>query len=94
MIGLACRGAQAQGKPLGVCGEAAARPALALVLAGLGVTSLSMPHHRIPAVRAALARHTLEQCRHLAALALAAASPEAARAVVLREADPLLGTLV
>ncbi|WP_308116688.1 putative PEP-binding protein, partial [Rhodococcus zopfii] len=32
---------QAAGKPVGVCGEAAADPLLACVLAGLGVTSLS-----------------------------------------------------
>ena len=31
-----------QGRPVGVCGEAAADPALAVVLVGLGVTSLSM----------------------------------------------------
>nr|MCW1092306.1 phosphoenolpyruvate--protein phosphotransferase [Streptococcus anginosus] len=30
------------GKPVGVCGEAAADPLLACVLVGMGVTSLSM----------------------------------------------------
>ena len=33
---------KALGKPVGVCGEAASDPLLALVLVGLGVTSLSM----------------------------------------------------
>lgn len=60
----------AGGKPVGVCGEAAADPALALVLVGLGVTSLSMAPSAIPEVRAALAAHTLADCRRMAAAAL------------------------
>ncbi len=39
------------GKPVGVCGESAADPSFALVLAGLGITSLSMAPRSIPAVR-------------------------------------------
>ncbi len=58
------------GKPVGVCGEAAADPRLAPVLVGLGVTSLSMAPSAIPEVRAALAEHTLDQCRRLAHAAL------------------------
>ncbi|MBS2962547.1 phosphoenolpyruvate--protein phosphotransferase [Actinocrinis puniceicyclus] len=58
------------GKPVGVCGEAAADPRLAPVLVGLGVTSLSMAPSAIPEVRAALAEHTLRQCRELARAAL------------------------
>ncbi|GAA4235956.1 phosphoenolpyruvate--protein phosphotransferase [Actinomadura meridiana] len=60
------------GVPCGVCGEAAADPALACVLVGLGVTSLSMSAPSLPLVRAALARHTLDQCRRAAAAARAA----------------------
>ena len=58
------------GKPVGVCGEAAADPGLALVLVGLGVTSLSMAPSAIAEVRAVLAEHTLADCRRLAAEAL------------------------
>jgi phosphotransferase system enzyme I (PtsI) len=58
------------GKPVGVCGEAAADPKLAPVLVGLGVTSLSMAPAAIPEVRAALAEHTLARCQELAAEAL------------------------
>jgi phosphotransferase system enzyme I (PtsI) len=54
------------GKPAGVCGEAAADPALASVLIGLGMTSLSMTPQAIPQIRTALAPHTLESCRQLA----------------------------
>ncbi|SCG47859.1 phosphoenolpyruvate--protein phosphotransferase [Micromonospora echinaurantiaca] len=69
----ACAAAgQAAGKPVGVCGEAAADPRLAPVLVGLGVTSLSMAPRAVPEVREALAAHTLADCRRLAAEALAA----------------------
>ncbi|WP_141587174.1 phosphoenolpyruvate--protein phosphotransferase [Actinomadura sp. WMMA1423] len=67
------------GVPCGVCGEAAGDPALACVLVGLGVTSLSMSAPSLPLVRAALARHTLEQCRAAAAAARGARSAEQAR---------------
>ena len=59
-----------------------ADPLLATVLVGLGVTSLSMSARSVPAVRDALARHTLAECRRNAELALAAPDPEAARAAV------------
>ncbi|MGH3416168.1 MAG: phosphoenolpyruvate--protein phosphotransferase, partial [Actinocrinis sp.] len=58
------------GKPVGVCGEAAADPRLAPVLVGLGVTSLSMAPSAIAEVRAALAQVTLDECRELARVAL------------------------
>ncbi|QVQ53842.1 phosphoenolpyruvate--protein phosphotransferase [Spiractinospora alimapuensis] len=63
----------------GVCGEAAADPVLACVLVGLGATSLSMAASALPLVRAALASHSLEQCRAAAESARRTASPEAAR---------------
>jgi len=69
-------------KPVGVCGEAAADPLLALVLVGLGVTSLSMAPAALADVRLLLGRHTLEACRGLAQLALEADDPEQARARV------------
>jgi phosphotransferase system enzyme I (PtsI) len=67
------------GVPCGVCGEAAGDPALACVLVGLGVTSLSMSAPSLPLVRAALVRHTLEQCRAAAEAARAARTAEQAR---------------
>jgi phosphoenolpyruvate-protein phosphotransferase (PTS system enzyme I) len=65
--------------PCGVCGEAAADPALACVLVGLGVTSLSMDSGRLPTVRAALATHTGAVCRAAAVAARAATSAAEAR---------------
>ncbi|HCT77891.1 MAG TPA: phosphoenolpyruvate--protein phosphotransferase, partial [Micromonosporaceae bacterium] len=70
----------AAGKPVGICGEAAADPALAPILVGLGATSLSMPARAIPACRESLARHTLAQCRNLAQTALAATGGTRGRA--------------
>ncbi|GGR87606.1 phosphoenolpyruvate-protein phosphotransferase [Micromonospora fulviviridis] len=79
----------AAGKPVGVCGEAAADPLLAVVLAGLGVTSLSMSPRALAPVRATLAAHTLADCARLARLALAAEDAEQARATVRSEARPV-----
>jgi phosphotransferase system enzyme I (PtsI) len=69
-------------RPVGVCGEAASDPMLALVLVGLGITSLSMAPACLADVRFALAEHTLEDCRALAGAALSASSAVAARAAV------------
>ncbi len=76
----------ASGKPVGVCGEAAADPLLAAVLVGLGVTSLSMSGRAIAAVRDALAAHTLQQCWALAELAIDADDAEYARELVTNNA--------
>ncbi|MFI5607701.1 phosphoenolpyruvate--protein phosphotransferase [Amycolatopsis sp. NPDC051903] len=71
--------AKATGKPAGVCGEAAADPRLAVVLAGLGLTSLSMNAAAVRAVGASLASVTLAEARERAAGAVAAADAVAAR---------------
>ena len=73
---------KANGKPVGVCGEAASDPLLALVFVGLGITSLSMAPVSIPAVRASIASHTLAECRGLATHALEAEDGRAARNAV------------
>jgi phosphotransferase system enzyme I (PtsI) len=80
LIGLVGAAGTEAGKPVGVCGEAAADPALAPVLVGLGVTSLSMSARALDQVAAALARVTFAQCAAAAAAATAAADPAAARA--------------
>ncbi|KAA1394326.1 phosphoenolpyruvate--protein phosphotransferase [Aeromicrobium ginsengisoli] len=71
-------GAEA-GKPVGVCGEAAADPQLGCVLVGLGVSSLSSAASAAPLVGATLARVSLEACRSAARAALGARGPAAAR---------------
>ena len=69
----------AAGKPVGVCGEAAADPKLAVVLVGLGCTTLSMTPAALADVRAELATVTLEEARARAEAALAATTAAGAR---------------
>ncbi len=77
----------AVGKSVGICGEAAADPELAIVLVGLGATSLSMTPAALADVRAALMDVTLDQAKARAARALAARSAAGARAAA---AGPVL----
>ena len=74
-------------KPVGVCGESAADPLMALVLVGLGVTSLSMAPAAVPAVRYALAHHTLEQCRAIAEVARGAVDAAGGRSAAAASMD-------
>lgn len=69
----------AAGKGVGICGEAAADPQLAVVLVGLGATTLSMTPAALADVRAELATVTMEQARAKAAAALAAPTAAGAR---------------
>jgi phosphotransferase system enzyme I (PtsI) len=89
LIRLTAQAGRAAGKPVGVCGEAASDAALALVLVGLGVTSLSMAPVSLPGVRSSLARHSAGECRDLAALALQATDGRTGRAAVRRVANLL-----
>ena len=70
------------GKPVGVCGEAAADPMLATVLIGMGITSLSMASAAVRPVGARLSTATLDTCKAAARAAVAAPDPLAARAAV------------
>ena len=72
---------KALGKPVGVCGEAASDPLLALVFVGLGITSLSMAPVSIPGSEPP-SPPTLAECRGLATLALDAEDGRAARSAV------------
>lgn len=94
LVGLTVEGSRAEGnsKPVGVCGEAAADPALAVVLTGLGVNTLSMTARSLAAVAAVLKTVTLSEAQELAKLALSAPSATEARAWV-REKLPVLDEL-
>ncbi|MDN4472740.1 phosphoenolpyruvate--protein phosphotransferase [Demequina zhanjiangensis] len=82
-------------KPVGVCGESASDPLMALVLVGLGITSLSMSPGALPAVRFAVRQHTVAQCEAIALAALsqdeAGAAREAALALVNADVRDALG---
>ncbi|WP_323960070.1 phosphoenolpyruvate--protein phosphotransferase [Arthrobacter sp. JZ12] len=94
LVKLSVEGAAAEGsgKPVGVCGEAAADPALAVVLVGLGVNTLSMTARSLAAVAAVLKTVTLDEARDLAQLALSASDATEARLRV-REKLPVLEEL-
>ncbi|WP_265523110.1 phosphoenolpyruvate--protein phosphotransferase [Oerskovia flava] len=82
LVAATCAGGAQQDRPVGVCGEAASNPVLAVVLVGLGVSSLSMTARAIPDVAALLAEVDLADAQRLAQLALVAESAADARAVV------------
>lgn len=71
-ISIASQSATKVGKPVGVCGEAAANSHLAAVLIGLGVSSLSMAPSALPEVRGFLASISLDDCKRAASAALSA----------------------
>ncbi|HJB64526.1 MAG TPA: phosphoenolpyruvate--protein phosphotransferase [Candidatus Microbacterium pullistercoris] len=79
LIKMVADGGSANGKPVGVCGEAAADPLLAVVLVGLGVDTLSMSPSALADVRAELKKYTLEDARRLAEAATAASNADAAK---------------
>lgn len=92
LVQATCAGAAAAAggpKPVGVCGEAAADPALAVVLVGLGVATLSMNRRALPAVAAILKTVDRVEAQRLAQLALATGSAHEARTIV-RAALPKL----
>ncbi|HEX9037364.1 MAG TPA: phosphoenolpyruvate--protein phosphotransferase [Ktedonobacterales bacterium] len=74
--------ARPAGRHVGVCGEMAADPRMALLLVGLGVSDLSMNPVSIPAVKATLAAYSTDEAQALAARALAAVTLAAVQAAV------------
>jgi phosphocarrier protein FPr len=71
--------ATARGSWVGVCGELAGDPAAAVLLAGLGVTELSMAAGLIPEAKAALREIELARAREVALAALEVDSADVAR---------------
>jgi len=74
-------GAAADGRWVGVCGELAGDPAAAILLAGLGVTELSMAPALVPEVKEALRGVDLARAQAAAQAALTAPDAAAARAL-------------
>ena len=79
-VELVCEGARGRAW-VGVCGEAASRPAWALLAVGLGVKELSMQAVAIPEVRAAVKGVALSDSRAAAQQALQVSTTRQARAV-------------
>ncbi len=82
LIAVTAEAGRQSGKPVGVCGEAAADPYLACALVGMGVTSLSMAPAAVRAVGAQLGKVTMQTCAEAAEAALTATDPASARAAV------------
>ena len=82
LIAITAEAGRQAGKPVGICGEAAADPALACALIGMGITSLSMASAAVRPVGAQLAAVTMTTCAEAAEAALATSDPASARAAV------------
>jgi phosphoenolpyruvate-protein kinase (PTS system EI component) len=70
LVNHVCRAADQFGRPVAVCGEAAADPLIAPLLAGLGVSHLSVGASNVRQVHQALVGLTLGPCRSVAEAAL------------------------
>lgn len=82
LIAITAEAGKQAGKPVGVCGEAAADPMLACALVGMGITSLSMAARAVRPVGAQLSRVSMDTCEAAAEAALGASDPMAARDAV------------
>lgn len=78
-------GAKAAGISSGVCGESASDPAFAVVLAGLGMDSVSVSKSQVTAVHNALSSLSLTDAKEVANAVLKETTAEAAKATALRE---------
>jgi phosphocarrier protein FPr len=81
MIHQTVEAARAEGKWVGVCGGIAGEPLGAVILAGLGVTELSVSIPSVAAVKAKLRSLSLQQAEDLANRALKCQSAQAVRAL-------------
>ena len=91
LIKMTADGGKTNGKPVGICGEAAADPLLAVVLVGLGATTLSMAPTALADVRASLLQYTREDAERIAAAALAADDAASARSAAQAAAENSAG---
>jgi len=82
LIAQTAKGAEPLKRMVGVCGGIAGDPAAVPLLIGMGVTELSVSLPAIPTVKAQIRKLRLDDCRALAARALAAESAEEVRALV------------
>jgi phosphotransferase system enzyme I (PtsI) len=84
-IARACEDAKLAGIKIGVCGEAAADPLLAVVLAGLGVHSVSMASPAVKRVSDYLCSVSMEQAQAIAKAALTGSSPIEAKQLAMAQ---------
>ncbi|MCB9946372.1 MAG: phosphoenolpyruvate--protein phosphotransferase [Rhodospirillaceae bacterium] len=82
LIAQTVEGAHAHGKWVGVCGGIASDIQAVPILVGLGVDEFSVSVPALPRVKAAIRTYSLDQCKDLAATALAQDHAAAVRALV------------
>ena len=82
LIDSVVRAADAKGRPVAVCGEAASDPGFIPLLVGLGIHELSVAPAAIASVRALVAELDHDRCRGLASRALQQPSAAQVRALV------------
>lgn len=81
LIDTVVRAAEGHGRHVSVCGEAAGDPEFVPLLVGVGVQELSVAPASVALIRATVSKLDLEQCRSLAARALAAHTVAEVRAI-------------
>jgi phosphotransferase system enzyme I (PtsI) len=84
------RAAEAQRLPFSVCGEMAAQPLPAVLLAGLGYRELSMTPAAVPRVKAALRAVRIEAAREVALRCLSLGTEAEIEALARGELAPCL----
>lgn len=82
--------ARAAGKPLAVCGEMAADPALFLLLLGLGIREFSMGPRSVPLLKDIARCASAADAARMARAALSLSTPDDVAALLAREAEALL----
>ncbi|MBP7676772.1 MAG: phosphoenolpyruvate--protein phosphotransferase [Thermoanaerobaculia bacterium] len=82
--------ARAAGKPLAVCGEMAADPALFLLLLGLGIREFSMGPRSVPLLKDVARCASAVDAARMARAALSLSTPDDVAALLAREAEALL----
>jgi phosphoenolpyruvate-protein kinase (PTS system EI component) len=83
MVDRTVQAAKAAGKWVGVCGGMAGDPRGAVILAGLGVTELSMTIPSIAAIKAQIRRISSKDAKRVAQQALACRTADEVRALAL-----------
>jgi phosphocarrier protein FPr len=83
-------GARTRGRPVSVCGGAAADPCAAPIFIGLGVRTLSVAPAAVAEIKALVRTISLSQCASIAAAALDQESSDAVRALVVNTWPGLL----
>ena len=75
-------GAHREGKWVGICGGIASDPRAVPILLGLGIDELSVSVPAIPAIKAEIRKHSMEECRSVAQKALACATVAEVRLIL------------